>query len=129
MATFKMLQRWQRTAGRRRRLLLAFGLSKGGGKRFKDHLRMLHVRGIVPKLTREQGIEGMSRRSDLRKKGLISSMAVPRIDSSGRPPSGMPAMLLAQWLGQQWLESTGMAKRRTAAPWTPRTPTSASSCA
>ena len=129
MATFEMLQRRQRTAGRQRRLLLAFGLSKWGRKRFKDHMRMLHVWGIAPKLTRERGIEGMSRRPDLRKKGSISSTAVPRIDSSGRPPSRMPAMLLAQWLGQRWLESTGTAKRRTAAPWTLRTPTSASSCA
>uniref|UniRef100_A0A0E0RHD6 Uncharacterized protein n=1 Tax=Oryza rufipogon TaxID=4529 RepID=A0A0E0RHD6_ORYRU len=43
MATFEMLQQRQRTAGRQRRLLLAFGLSKGGRKRFKDHMRMLHV--------------------------------------------------------------------------------------
>uniref|UniRef100_A0A0D3GFB3 Uncharacterized protein n=1 Tax=Oryza barthii TaxID=65489 RepID=A0A0D3GFB3_9ORYZ len=124
MATFEMLRRRQRTAGRRRRLLLAFGLSKEGGRQLKNYLRMLHVRGIAPKLTRERVIDDDDRRLYLKKKGLISLITMPQFNSFDGLAIGILAKTVAQWLGQQRLESTVTAKWPTAALWTPRTPMS-----
>jgi hypothetical protein len=75
------------TTGRRRRLLPVFGLLRRGGKWIKDYLRVLHKRGIAPKLTRERVIDDDSQRPDLKKKGSISRFRALPLNSSGGWPS------------------------------------------
>uniref|UniRef100_A0A0E0P0H3 Uncharacterized protein n=2 Tax=Oryza TaxID=4527 RepID=A0A0E0P0H3_ORYRU len=92
-----------------RRLAPVFGLPRKGGRQLKTYLRMPHVRIIAPKLTRERGIEGISRQPEMRKASSIFKTA---------------ATSLAQWLGQRSTGWMGTAMRRKAALWTPGATTS-----
>jgi hypothetical protein len=65
-----------------RRLAPVFGLPRKGGRQLKTYLRMPHVRIIAPKLTRERGIEGISRQPEMRKASSIFKTAVHRPRSS-----------------------------------------------
>uniref|UniRef100_A0A0E0EA84 Uncharacterized protein n=1 Tax=Oryza meridionalis TaxID=40149 RepID=A0A0E0EA84_9ORYZ len=77
--------------GRRRRRVERPGDGVGsfprGGKWIKDYLRVLHKRGIAPKLTRERVIDDDSQRPDLKKKGSISRFRALPLNSSGGWPS------------------------------------------
>uniref|UniRef100_I1QZX1 Uncharacterized protein n=1 Tax=Oryza glaberrima TaxID=4538 RepID=I1QZX1_ORYGL len=120
-------RRWIASASRRR-FVPVFGLPRRGGEWIKDHPRMLHMRGIAPKLTRERGTDDVGRRPDLRKKERISLSAALQRDYLGRPSPGTLATIMAQRLGRRCTGSSGTAKRPMAALWTPRTPTSSTQC-
>uniref|UniRef100_A0A0D3HLH1 Uncharacterized protein n=2 Tax=Oryza TaxID=4527 RepID=A0A0D3HLH1_9ORYZ len=120
-------RRWIASASRRR-FVPVFGLPRRGGEWIKDHPKMLHMRGIAPKLTRERGTDDVGRRPDLRKKERISLSAALQRDYLGRPSPGTLATIMAQRLGRRCTGSSGTAKRPMAALWTPRTPTSSTQC-
>uniref|UniRef100_A0A0E0EK92 Uncharacterized protein n=1 Tax=Oryza meridionalis TaxID=40149 RepID=A0A0E0EK92_9ORYZ len=124
MATSKMSRQRRKTAGLRPRLPPVVGLPRRGREWIKDNLRMLHMRGIAPKLTRKRGFDGEDRRPDLRR-SPISKTAAPWIDSFGQEPHRTMATMMAQQLGRKRMESMGTTRWPTAVLWTPGTASSA----